>query len=64
MTSYVCTELAPNAENGYVACKNWTAYENTLSLTKEQVSEIGGILVIFFAALLGYVILTKAIKIL
>lgn len=63
MTNYVCTELAP-AQSGYVACKTWVAQSGqTPVLTKEQVSEVGGALILFFSAVAGYLILAKAIKI-
>lgn len=61
MTGYVCIELSP-VQNGYVHCKTWVAQDATSTLTREQVAELGGVLVLFFGAVVGYFMLTKAIK--
>lgn len=64
MTNYVCTELAPT-QSGYVACKTWVAQDSKTNpvLSKAQVNDLGGVLVLFFGSLVGYMVLAKAIKI-
>lgn len=61
MTHYICVELI-ETPNGYHACKQWVAHQNSPVLTKAQIDEIGGVLVLFFALVVGYLIITKAIK--
>lgn len=61
-TNYVCAELAP-AHSGYVMCKTWVAQDDTANvLTRQQVYEVGGVLVAFFVSAVAYLILTRAIK--
>lgn len=31
MTTYVCTELAPTVNGGYVACKHWVVQSNFIN---------------------------------
>lgn len=61
---YFCAELGKNLLGGH-ECKKWVAYQiepDFIPLTREQVYEIGGILIMFFVAIVIYMMLVKAIK--
>lgn len=58
---YVCVDIVES--QGVYDCKKWVVHQNQPVLTKAQVDEIGGVLVLFFAALVCYLMTTKAIKI-
>lgn len=60
MTHYVCTELQ-KLPDGYQSCKNWVAQQDNV-LSQSQISQLGGVLVLFFACVVGYLLITKAIK--
>lgn len=60
MTYYICTELQ-TAPDGYQSCKNWVAQQDTW-LSPSQIGQLGVVLVMFFCAVVGYVLITKAIK--
>lgn len=62
---YVCAEIGKDSL-GVEACKKWVAYPHEpdfIPLTRSQVHEIGFILILFFSAVAGYMMLVKAIKI-
>lgn len=58
---YVCVDIVES--QGVYDCKQWVAHQNQSVLTKAQVDEIGGVLVLFFASVVAYLMITKAIKI-
>lgn len=61
---YVCAELGTTMLGG-TDCKKWVAYQTKpdfIPLTQSQVYVIGGILVLFFSAIVIYMMLVKAIK--
>lgn len=62
---YFCAELGKNLLGGH-ECKKWVAYQTEphfIPLTESQVHEIGGILTMFFVAIVIYMMFVKAIKI-
>ena len=60
MAYYICTELRI-APDGYQSCKTWVAHQDNL-LSQGQIGHLGGVLVLFFACVVGYLLITKAIK--
>lgn len=61
---YFCAEVGKNLLGGQ-DCKKWVAYQiepDFIPLTQEQVYEIGGILTMYFVAIVIYMMLVKAIK--
>ena len=67
MANYVCSELDLNVDTGVVTCKTWVAYQQPVNtspaVTPEVAQIVGGWLFVCFCACLGYLIITKALKI-
>ena len=63
---YVCDQLSEPDVNGVLTCLQWGefSYLSTLAITKSQMIEIGGSLLIVAGLFVGFVIIAKAVKLL
>lgn len=59
---HVCKTLSLPNEQGLQTCLEWVVYSHPLAITKAQMVEIGGSLLMVAGCFLAYAIIAKAVK--